>query len=86
MNVFVVEVFSGLVTLRKLCNHPDLITNDYSELVAVGMKAPPLLKADSGEEWEEDFDIIPTTKYQRKKKKKKKDDLDREEGMDEDGS
>ena len=26
------QVFSGLMTLRKLCNHPDLVTNDYCEL------------------------------------------------------
>ena len=26
-----VQVFSALTTLRKLCNHPDLVTNDYSE-------------------------------------------------------
>lgn len=25
------EVFSGLMALRKLCSHPDLVTNDYSE-------------------------------------------------------
>lgn len=29
-------MFAGLTTLRKLCNHPDLITNDYSQLVAPG--------------------------------------------------
>jgi hypothetical protein len=29
-------VFAGLTTLRKLCNHPDLVTNDYSRLVAPG--------------------------------------------------
>ena len=27
------QVFSALMTLRKLCNHPDLVTNDYSEQV-----------------------------------------------------
>ena len=25
------EVFSGLMALRKLCSHPDLVTNDYCE-------------------------------------------------------
>ena len=25
------QVFSGLTKLRKLCNHPDLVTNDYSQ-------------------------------------------------------
>ena len=25
------QVFSGLVKLRKLCNHPDLVTNEYSK-------------------------------------------------------
>ncbi len=29
--VVVFQVFSGLTALRKLCNHPDLVTNDYSE-------------------------------------------------------
>ena len=29
-------MFAGLTTLRKLCNHPDLVTNDYSQLVAPG--------------------------------------------------
>lgn len=27
-------MFAGLTTLRKLCNHPDLVTNEYSLLVA----------------------------------------------------
>ena len=31
------QVFAGLSTLRKLCNHPDLITNDYSQLVVPGI-------------------------------------------------
>ena len=26
-------MFAGLTTLRKLCNHPDLVTNDYSQLI-----------------------------------------------------
>ncbi len=30
-----VQVFSALTTLRKLCNHPDLVTNDYSEQVTL---------------------------------------------------
>ena len=30
---YLMKVFSGLMTLRKLCNHPDLVTNDYSELI-----------------------------------------------------
>ena len=30
------QVFAGLTTLRKLCNHPDLVTNDYSQLVTPG--------------------------------------------------
>ena len=30
------KVFSGLVTLRKLCNHPDLVTGDYSPTAAAG--------------------------------------------------
>ena len=30
------QVFSALMTLRKLCNHPDLVTNDYSEQVTPG--------------------------------------------------
>ncbi|XP_064406502.1 DNA excision repair protein ERCC-6-like isoform X2 [Halichondria panicea] len=29
------QVFSALTTLRKLCNHPDLVTNDYSEQVTL---------------------------------------------------
>ena len=29
-------MFAGLTTLRKLCNHPDLVTNDYSLLVTPG--------------------------------------------------
>lgn len=29
-------MFAGLTTLRKLCNHPDLVTNDYSQLVTPG--------------------------------------------------
>lgn len=32
----VVKVFSGLMALRKLCNHPDLVTNDYCEYSKVG--------------------------------------------------
>ena len=31
-----IQVFAGLTTLRKLCNHPDLVTNDYSQLVTPG--------------------------------------------------
>ena len=26
------KVFSGLVTLRKLCNHPDLVTGEYNTI------------------------------------------------------
>ena len=33
-------MFSGLTTLRKLCNHPDLVTNDYSELCKEGEFTP----------------------------------------------
>ena len=29
-------MFAGLTTLRKLCNHPDLVTNDYSQFVTPG--------------------------------------------------
>ena len=30
------EVFAGLNALRKLCNHPDLVTNDYCEYRSTG--------------------------------------------------
>ena len=46
------------MTLRKLCNHPDLVTNDYSELVKLGE-----------ENGEGDFTMIDIT---RKKKSRKK--------------
>ena len=28
---FLVQVFSGLTKLRKLCNHPDLVTKEFSQ-------------------------------------------------------
>ena len=30
------QIFTGLMVLRKLCNHPDLVTNDYRECVTYG--------------------------------------------------
>ena len=54
-----IKVFSGLMTLRKLCNHPDLVTNDYSELIT----------NEKGEE-EEDFEIINISGRKKKKKRK----------------
>lgn len=28
-SLFSLQIFSGLMTLRKLCNHPDLVTKEY---------------------------------------------------------
>ncbi len=53
------QVFSGLITLRKLCNHPDLVTNDYSDLVRVGRA-----------EEEEDFVVLEA--HQKKERKQKR--------------
>ena len=30
------QIFTGLTVLRKLCNHPDLVTNDYRECATNG--------------------------------------------------
>lgn len=57
---YLMKVFSGLMTLRKLCNHPDLVTNDYSELIT----------NEKGEDEEEDFEIINISGRKKKKKRK----------------
>jgi len=56
---YLMKVFSGLMTLRKLCNHPDLVTNDYSELIT----------NEKGEDEEEDFEIINISGRKKKKRK-----------------
>lgn len=57
---YLMKVFSGLMTLRKLCNHPDLVTNDYSELIT----------NEKGDNEEEDFEIINISGRKKKKKRK----------------
>ena len=64
------------MTLRKLCNHPDLVTNDYSELLtSKGAKkgsSPAATdkeaRKEDKEEEEEDFMVFPTSKGRRKNK------------------
>lgn len=75
------KVFSGIITLRKLCNHPDLVTNDYSEQVAREVKGTVSSMTDEGEEDEDGFDTIPVPKNRRKSKRKKKADVDDEKGV-----
>ena len=53
------QIFSGLMTLRKLCNHPDLVTNDFSELVRN--------EKGEGEEEEGDFEILNVPGRKKKK-------------------
>lgn len=57
------------MTLRKLCNHPDLVTNDYSEQVTKDGKS---VASSSREEEDEggDFDIIPAPKSRKKAKER----------------
>ena len=61
---FFLQIFSGLMTLRKLCNHPDLVTNDFSELVR-NEKG----EGEEGEEEEEagDFEILNVPGRKKKK-------------------
>ena len=56
------QIFSALTTLRKLCNHPDLVTNDYSELVRVGGEL-----GETDEEDGKDFVMIDTSKKIRRR-------------------
>ena len=56
------QIFSGLMTLRKLCNHPDLVTNDFSELVR-NEKG----EGEEGEEEEGDFEILNVPGRKKKK-------------------
>jgi len=68
-----VKVFSSIMTLRKLCNHPDLVTNEYSVLVTSGGGEGA---RSSGERVEEDeegsFDIIPVSDKAKSKGRKRK--------------
>ena len=50
------------MTLRKLCNHPDLVTNDFSELVRN--------EKVEGEEEEEEREFEILNVHGKKKKKK----------------
>ena len=52
INVFYKQVFSGLITLRKLCNHPDLVT----------------YQTNNGEEEDEEDELITRSKRKSKKK------------------
>lgn len=61
------------MTLRKLCNHPDLVTNDYSDLVTCErgkIRGAPANKGarkdDKEEEDEGEFVVIPSSKRKRK--------------------
>lgn len=51
------------MTLRKLCNHPDLVTNDFSELVR-----NEKMEAEVEEEEEErEFEILNVSGKKNKK-------------------
>lgn len=57
-------MFSGLMALRKLCNHPDLVTNDYCEFHNNSNK--------EAAETADGLNTITVPRKQRKKKKEKK--------------
>ncbi len=60
------------MTLRKLCNHPDLVTNEYSELVTREMSAAAAATLSRGDDEDEDvFDIIPAANRRRTLKSNK---------------
>ena len=74
MYAWCVQVFSAIMTLRKLCNHPDLVTNEYSMLVTRSNRG--VGGGASGERAEEDeegsFDVIPVSDKIKGKKRKTK--------------
>ena len=54
------------MTLRKLCNHPDLVTNDFSELVR---NEKVEVEAEEEEEEEErEFEILNVSGKKKKKR------------------
>ena len=59
-------MFPGLVKLRKLCNHPDLVTNDYSK-----NRASVIDELEEEEEGGGDFEgvssVIDTATVKRKR-------------------
>ena len=58
------QIFTGLAVLRKLCNHPDLVTNDYRESATNGREE---------REEEEDKDetaFIRSRKPQRRRRRR----------------
>ena len=66
------QVFAGLVTMRKLCNHPDLVTCDYSQVrmkerrkrgrEEKGMGAE---RSDPEDEEEEEFTVLNVRQTKR---------------------
>ena len=56
--------------MRKLCNHPDLVTNDFSKQVAFKGKGASLSKAEASEEEEGCFDTIAVTSKNMRGSKK----------------
>ena len=62
LRCFPLKIFTGLVVLRKLCNHPDLVTNDYRECVRYGREEGGSGVGEGGEDRdkEEDTALIRT--------------------------
>ena len=52
------------MTLRKLCNHPDLVTNDFSELV----RNEKVEAEEEEEEEEREFEILNVSGKKKKKR------------------
>lgn len=57
MFLIVCQIFSGLVTLRKLCNHPDLVTNEYRKggKCVVGGKGKSAAEGEGDDSNDEEF-------------------------------
>ena len=57
MFLIVCQIFSGLVTLRKLCNHPDLVTNEYRKggKCVVGGKGKSAAEGEGDDSDDEEF-------------------------------